>query len=347
MKRIVICCDGTWSSADRERDGEPAPTNVVRLAEAVAGADSLDVEQRVYYGPGVGTEGSRLFRWFAGATGWGLSDNLKDAYRFLVGHYQPGDELFLFGYSRGAFTVRSLAGMIFNAGVLKSEFAGRVDAAFDLYRSRSPLAHPDAAEAVGFRERFAWEDRTPIHFIGVWDTVGALGNPLLLHKSPLSRRVQFHDTQLGPTVRFACHALAVDEKRRHFQATRWQRHRDARDQQMQQRWFVGVHGDVGGGSANEGLSDITFEWMMRQAGRSGLAVSPVDTAPDVRQGPGRSRRGLFRLIPPWHRPIATGDNRRSGEVVDESAEMRWRDDPDYRPPNLGDYLRRRPDPSDR
>ncbi len=102
MKRIVVCCDGTWSSADRERDGEPAPTNVVRLAESVAGADSMGVEQVVYYGPGVGSDGNRLYRWFAGATGWGLSDNLKDAYRFVVEHFEPGDELFLLGYSRGA-----------------------------------------------------------------------------------------------------------------------------------------------------------------------------------------------------------------------------------------------------
>lgn len=345
MKRIVVCCDGTWSSADRKRNGKPAPTNVVRVAQTVAGADSLGIEQRVYYGPGVGSEGNWLYRWFAGATGWGLSDNLKDAYRFVVEHYQPGDELFLFGYSRGAFTVRSLAGMIFNAGVLKSEFAGRVDAAFDLYRSRSPLAHPDAVDAVQFRERFAWEDRTPIHFIGVWDTVGALGNPLLLHKSPLSRRVQFHDTQLGPTVRFAYHALAIDEKRRHFQATRWQRHPEAGDQEMEQRWFVGVHGDVGGGSEHEGLSDITFDWLVRQARRSGLMVGDTGTAPDVLQGPGRSRRGLYRLIPPWHRPIGADARHRHGEVVDESAKRRWHDDAGYRPPELGKFLRRQAGPS--
>ncbi|RFF26726.1 MULTISPECIES: DUF2235 domain-containing protein [unclassified Wenzhouxiangella] len=340
MKRIVICCDGTWSSADRKRNGESAPTNVVRLAEVVAGTDSLGVEQRVYYGPGVGSDGSWLYRWFAGATGWGLSDNLKDAYRFAVKHYQPGDELFLFGYSRGAFTVRSLAGMIHNAGILRHEFADRVDAAFDLYKSRSPLKHPDAAKAVRFRERFTWGHRTPIQFIGVWDTVGALGNPLLLHKSPLSRRVQFHDTRLGPNVRCAYHALAIDEKRRHFQATRWRRHPDAGEQIMEQRWFVGVHGDVGGGSPNDGLSDITFDWMMRQARQCGLAFDTVSTEPDVFQGPARSRRGLFRLIPRWHRPIADEPPRHSGEIVDASAERRWQDDSEYHPPNLADFFRR-------
>lgn len=342
MKRIVVCCDGTWSSADRERDGVPAPTSVPRLAEAVAGADSLGVEQRVHYGPGVGADGSWLYRWFAGATGWGLSDNLKDAYRFIVEHYEPGDELFLFGYSRGAFTVRSLGGMIYNAGILRREFADRVDEAFALYKSRSPLEHPDGAKAVHFRERFSWEHRTPIHFIGVWDTVGALGNPLLLHSSPLSRRVQFHDTQLGPTVRFAYHALAIDEKRRHFKATRWQRHPEASGQTMEQRWFVGVHGDVGGGSPHAGLSDLAFGWMVRQARLCGLAVDGLDLVPDVLQGPARSRRGLFRLIPPWHRPIAAAAEFRFGEVVDESAERRWRDDHEYRPPNLGAHYRSRP-----
>ena len=341
MKRIVVCCDGTWSSADRARDGEPAPTNVLRLAESVAGADSLGVEQRVYYGPGVGSDGSWLYRWFAGATGWGLSDNLKDAYRFVVRHYEPGDELFLFGYSRGAFSVRSLAGMIYNAGVLKPASADRLDAAFELYKSRSPLKHPDAADAVRFREQFAWENLTPIQFIGVWDTVGALGNPLLLHKSPLSRRVQFHDTQLGPTVRHAYHALAIDEKRRHFKATRWCRRPGAGNQTMEQRWFVGVHGDVGGGSAHAGLSEIAFGWILRQARLSGLAVDAPADKPDVFQGPARSRRGLFRLIPSWHRPIAGQSSPDSAERLDETAERRWREDSAYRPPNLAEYLRRR------
>lgn len=344
MKRIVICSDGTWSSADRERDGERAPTHIPRLAEAVARADSPDAEQRVYYGPGVGSEGNWLYRWFAGATGWGLSDNLKDAYRFVAEHYEPGDELYLFGYSRGAFTVRSLAGMIDTSGVLRHEFADRVDEAFDLYKSRSPLKRPDATEAVGFRRRFAWADRTPIRFIGVWDTVGALGNPLMLHSSPLSRRVQFHDTQLGPTVRCAYHALAIDEQRRHFKAARWRLHPDARDQTMEQRWFVGAHADVGGGSRNEGLSDLTFDWMVRQARRCGLAVDQVVTAPDVFQGPARSRRGLFRLIPPWHRPIAEDADADSGEIVDRSAITRLEEDPDYRPPGLVAWrLRREPE----
>src|SRR5699024_5477314 len=127
-----------------------------------------------------------LYRWFAGATGWGLSANLKDAYRFVVAHFEPGDQLFLFGYSRGAFTVRSLGGMIYNAGVVRRECDDRIDEAFDLYRSRSPLKHPDGKQAVRFRQRYSWPQPPPIHFIGVWDTVGALGNPLLLHKSPLS-----------------------------------------------------------------------------------------------------------------------------------------------------------------
>lgn len=341
MKRIVICCDGTWSSADRERDGERAPTNIARLAEAVARADSPDAEQRVYYGPGVGSEGSRLYRWFAGATGWGLSDNLRDAYRFVVEHYRPGDELYLFGYSRGAFTVRSLAGMIYSAGVLRHEFSDRIDAAFDLYKSRSPLKRPGGEQAARFRDRYAWEGRTPIRFIGVWDTVGALGNPLLLHRSPLSRRVQFHDTRLGPGVRCAYHALAIDETRRHFKAARWRRHPDARDQTMEQRWFVGAHGDVGGGSPNPGLSDLTYEWMVARARGCGLAVGEIDAAPDVFQGPARSRRGLYRLIPPWHRPIAEDPDANSGEIVDDSAVRRLERDPAYHPPGLLAWYRRR------
>lgn len=338
MKRIVICSDGTWNTPDAE--GEGTPTNVARLAGVVPAHDDAGVEQLTYYGTGVGTRGNRLKRWIAGATGWGLSDNLLDAYRFVVAHYEPGDELFLFGFSRGAFTVRSLGGLINNSGILRPVHADHVGDAFDLYRSRSAESHPRRAESVLFRKSFAWQDRTPIRCIGVWDTVGALGNPLFLMKSPLSRRFHFHDTDLSSTVENAFHAMAIDEKRRHFRVTRWHKQDDSADQTVEQRWFIGVHSDVGGGTRFAGLSDISLEWMIRRAGALGLKLDLPALSPDWQVGPGRSRKGLYRLIPRHHRPIAEQPAAETCEVLDESVERRYAGDEDYRPPNLVDYHRR-------
>src|SRR5262245_42081413 len=176
MKRIVICCDGTWNTAAEMDEGVPAPTNVFRLKEAVERAAS-DITQIVFYHPGVGPRGSLLQRLWDGYTGTGVAENIRDAYHFVIEHFEPGDELFLFGFSRGAFTVRSLAGLIRNCGILRREEIRRAGAAFRFYRSRDPAKRPRTAEAAEFRRKYAVEDITPIEFIGAWDTVGALGNP--------------------------------------------------------------------------------------------------------------------------------------------------------------------------
>ena len=338
MKRIVICCDGTWNRPDQGRDGVALPTNVARLAKGVAEHDSEGVRQLTYYGIGVGAEGGWFRRMFAGATGWGLSANLKDAYRYLIRHYQPGDELYLFGFSRGAFTVRSLAGLINNSGILRPEHADRLDQAFDLYRSRSRSAHPRRSECVLFRKTYACGDRTPIRFIGVWDTVGALGNPLLLMKSPLSRRFHFHDTELSSTVEHAYHAMAIDEQRRHFKATLWQQQDHSQGQVLEQRWFVGVHSDVGGGTPYTGLSDLALTWLTDKAETCGLALEETALSPDVMQGPAQSRRGFYRLVPRYHRPINGSLDEKKRETLDESASTRVGKDETYRPPALMDYL---------
>lgn len=341
MKRIVICCDGTWNTPDQGRNGVALPTNVARLAGAVAGRDDDGIDQVTYYGAGVGTDGGKLKRWFAGATGWGLSDNLLEAYRFVISHFRPGDELFLFGFSRGAFTVRSLGGLINNSGILRREHEDRVEQAYDLYRSRSASAHPRRTESKLFRKTWAWQDRTPVRFIGVWDTVGALGNPLFLMRSPLSRRFHFHDTDLSSTVENAFHAMAIDEKRKHFRATRWQRQADSpTDQRLEQRWFVGVHSDVGGGTRHTGLSDLALVWLTDRARECGLSVGDLAPAPDPGEGPGKSRTGFYRLLRPYHRPIAAQPVATTGETLDDSVHERYENDNRYRPPELVAYLER-------
>src|SRR3954447_6520196 len=173
-RRLVVCCDGTWNEPDRNSRGGGGPTNVTKLALGVAGKDAEGNEQLIHYEKGVGT---RRFERFSGGTfGFGLSRNVIDGYRFLVEAYDPGDELYFFGFSRGAFTARSLAGLVRNSGILRRENAGMVKAAYKLYRSREPGDAPWEKGADAFRRTHSHPD-ADITFIGVWDTVGALGIP--------------------------------------------------------------------------------------------------------------------------------------------------------------------------
>lgn len=370
MKRIVICCDGTWNSRDQKKDGVPVPTNVVRLSALVKSTDAAGQPQMVYYDPGVGSSGGIVKRAWAAATGAGLNRNLREAYDFLVRTYAPGDAIYLFGYSRGAFTVRSLGGMIANSGILKRAHAHQCDAAFRLYRDRRSDSHPRAAAATAFRAAFAHEDKSPIRFIGVWDTVGALGNPLIA-SSLIGRRQRFHDTRLSRQVETACHALAIDERRRPFMPTIWHQHPDGPKlgQKLEQRWFAGVHSDAGGGAAQSGLSDLALSWMLEQAAASGLALAPpaIPPLPDWRPNPlskaGNSMTWFYTLLGPIDRSIdgTLGDSGillpeqikhslglaspsvgETWQRLDPSVTQRWdRLDPPYRPRNLVAYRQAR------
>ena len=344
-KRLVIFCDGTWNTPDQESDGRPSPTNVTKLALAVAPTGSDGTEQRVFYHRGVGT--SRWERLRGGAFGFGLSRNVKDAYRSIVENYEPGDELFLFGFSRGAFTARSTAGFVRNAGVLRPEHADRVEEAYALYRDRK--THPRQTESQLFRRSFSYETR--IRFIGVWDTVGALGIPLsgLRWANTFNRRWQFHDTTLSTSVDAAFQALAIDEKRRPFAPTLWRRQPEAGGQELQQVWFAGVHCDVGGGYVETGLSDIALLWMADKAGGYGLTLRPdafpenaahgeegrILVNPDPMGPLHESRKAFYRLQKPYVRPIGASN---ADERVSSTAVERHDADPRYRPPGLVAYL---------
>lgn len=349
-KRLVVCCDGTWNTPDQVTSTPvaggasvrvPAPTNVAKLALAVSPRDDAGVEQRTYYHCGVGTTRSERLR--GGAFGLGLAANVRDAYRFLVDCYEPGDELFFFGFSRGAFTARSVAGFVRNAGILRPEHSGRLADAYALYRSRG--AHPVSTEAMLFRRSYSYEPR--IRFIGVWDTVGALGIPVNGLRF-LNRRNQFHDVALSSTVDAAFQALAIDERRRPFRPAVWMPSTTP-GQVVEQVWFSGVHCDVGGGNAQHGLSDITLAWMAGKAGEHGLAVDPATMKqghwdqrftgdgldPDPLAPAGNSFTGFYRLTRPWRRPIGTVS---PAEAAASSAKLRRDQDARYRPPNLDTYL---------
>jgi uncharacterized protein (DUF2235 family) len=334
MKRLVVCCDGTWNRPDQVDRGEIEPSNVAKVALAVKARGAGDVEQRMYYHRGVGT--GRLDRLRGGIFGAGLSRNIRDAYTWVARNFLPGDELFFFGFSRGAYTVRSLAGFIRNCGILRPESFDRLDAGYRLYRRRDRLSHPAAIESRLFRSSYAWETR--IRFIGVWDTVGALGIP----PGPLSFlnalfRLEFHDVQLSSWVDNAFQALAIDERRRPFRPSIWQK--QARSAQvLEQAWFPGVHVNVGGGYADSGLSDLAFAWMMDKAVGCGLELDLPPAGITITPDPGGEIRDsmtlLYRLWIPLVRRIAPESAFPAYERVHESAYERMRRVPAYRPVNV-------------
>lgn len=343
MKRLVVFCDGTWNTPDETSDGVPCPTNVVRMAEAIKDAGKGGVEQRVFYDPGVGSSGGWLQRLFDGATGTGISRNILDGYRYLIYNYEPGDELYFFGFSRGAFTARSLAGLICNSGLLRPDAANMVDKAWKLYRSKRKGAHPREREATLFRRTYAVADVTPVQFIGVWDTVGALGNPLWL-TSPLSRwNNSFHDVGLSSTVKNAFQALAVDEKRKNFKDCLWEQKQPApKGQVLQQVWFAGVHSDIGGGYPEAGLSDIALKWMVDKAKGGGLDFAPFRPGPKpAPMDPcHESWKSFYKVIPAYHRKVMQGQL--SNESLHPSVDKKYKSDPSYKPENLEGILGPKP-----
>jgi uncharacterized protein (DUF2235 family) len=339
MKRIVICCDGTWNTPDQTNHGVAEPTNVTKLADAVS-RTAGGAAQMLFYHPGIGTSGSRFSRLYDGFTGSGVSASILEGYRFLIENYEPGDQLFLFGFSRGAFTVRSLAGLIRSCGILRRNAVDAIPKAFRLYRARTPATHPREREATLFRRTYAVEEISPIEFIGVWDTVGALGNPLLFGN--LSPGNRFHDVDLSTKVRHAFQALAIDEKRRFFEATLWHQQPDAVGQQLEQTWFCGTHSNVGGGYADTRLADIALEWLVQSARACGLGVGAIATSPDPLGPIVESRTGFYRLIPKYYRPIADpAVAQRTRERLHRSVAERYRA-ARYRPPNLEAYYDRNP-----
>jgi uncharacterized protein (DUF2235 family) len=352
MKRLVICCDGTWkglSSAD--------PTNVAKTARAVARHDAQGIEQIVFYSDGLGTRPSAASRLRA-LLGLGLDRSIEHAYRFLIFNYngasngEASDEIFLFGFSRGAYAVRSLVGLIRKCGILPREHAHAADDAIALYRDVASLPvsrrHPDdprSADARAFHARY--HVRHPrIRFLGVWDTIGSLGLPLhLLFSRAFNRGFAFHDTRLSRIVDHACHAVAIDEPRKVFDVTLIDEPvRDGLsiDHRVDQVWFPGNHESVGGGGAVHGLSDRAFQWMVEHAVAAGLALDPAALAPPHTAADAlafferriiRNRANpvhyLYRALGAKDRPLPI-----DAAHLDASVFQRWRRDPGYRPKHL-------------
>lgn len=330
MKRIVICSDGTWQTPHQEDT-----THVVEMARAVLPTAPDGTTQVVFYDWGVGTE-SWANRLAGGIGGKGIERNIRDCYRFLVHNYEVGDEIYLFGFSRGAYTVRSLAGFIRNCGVLRKSEAARLPEAYRLYRRKD--AAPDSDEAKTFRSACARE--ATIAFIGVWDTVGALGIPLRGLSKLTAHRHEFHDVELSACVKRGCHALAIDERRRPFRPSLW-RAQPKPGQIVEQVWFSGVHGDVGG-CLDPALGKPAFTWMKERASDAGLALDESPMSPTgSRPAPANQPAGLLGRAVAWLRELVAQPRQIGSDGtqwVHPSARDRYVSDPSGVSANLAKYL---------
>ena len=252
MKRLIVCCDGTWNDSDQGT----GYTNVARLAWAIKPVDAKGVAQIVFYQSGVGTGGDQISKITSGALGLGLSRNMRDAYAFICNNYLEGDEIFLFGFSRGAYTARCVGGLIGFAGLIGKRDLDRFMELWKAYKEKETTA------LANFDTR---KKDVSIKCIGVWDTVGSVGIPSELAQFDVffKKYYGFFDTDLGLHVEHAFHAVALDEKRKSFVPTLWTQKPEAAQlkQELKQVWFAGVHSDVGGGYPEHGASDIPLAWM--------------------------------------------------------------------------------------
>ncbi|MFB8280596.1 DUF2235 domain-containing protein [Nocardia colli] len=355
MKRLVVCCDGTWKA-----ESSSTVSNIIKIAQTIrydaAGPLGETIPQWVTYVSGPGARGFLSDRLMGGAFGLGLEANLSSAYWHLALNWQPGDEIYIFGFSRGAFTARSLSGLIDRIGILTPEamINGKYPEALKIHQQVAPKDGTTPQEWIDFRKANCHKNAPIINFLGVFDTVGALGVPGLT-----SLRYKFHDVKLAPSVHCARQALAIDERRRNFEPCLWEvpvepnvKYRRG-FQRVKQVWFEGVHSDIGGGYAECGLSDITLRWMVREAESVGLAFDrerleelsktcrAVDAERHMRPHPSlglgyrvlnvvrtlRHPRSPRFYLDSWRR-LANGHEQgiRLASVVNEND--------DYRPPNL-------------
>jgi uncharacterized protein (DUF2235 family) len=284
IKKLALFFDGTWNKPETN-------TNLWRLSLMLAEKDQAGVPQMKFYDEGVGTH------WFdrisGGAFGFGLSENVRLGYRWLMEHYNPGDDIFIFGFSRGAFTARSLAGIIARCGLLKPDAPMSFMQLYQRYQKGDavrPIYQLKFDQAQGkndfsFEEKillkYTYYHRDLIKMVGVWDTVGSLGVPFGNIPGISSRTMSFHDTHLSTVVQNCYQALALDEQRKPYWAILWTRFVPvvpnsatvARpdDRMVEQRWFSGAHCNVGGGYENDLMQQRPLAWIQQKANDYGLA----------------------------------------------------------------------------
>lgn len=359
-KNIVICCDGTGNDVASDS------TNVLRLFRSLQRGE----EQLAFYDSGVGTLadptrltgfGRRVSKKIDGAIGQSVRENVCEAYQFLVRHYRPGDRIFLFGFSRGAYTIRALAGMVHFLGLLRPELEGLARMAWTIYADDNqdlPTGRRFAS-AGRFKKSFSIDHGVRIHFIGAWDTVSTFGWLFNLRSVPYTAK--------NPSVDHIRHAVSIDEHRSCFQANLYPSEAEELHQSFKQQWFAGVHADVGGGYPEEesGLAKVALAWMFKEAAQHGCQF--VDEQVDEFLGNSEKRKKNVQadaLAPShqsttgfWHTleflPRKQWDSNAQpqrlrwflpnlyrrrripeGAVLHESVQMRLTEDNSYHPSNL-------------
>ncbi|RAO68307.1 uncharacterized protein BHQ10_004319 [Talaromyces amestolkiae] len=266
-KRLIVCCDGTWEDGNSEEINNPL-SNITRIARAIKPHAEIIVNgvrtiipQITYYQKGVGT--GVLDQYLGGLTGVGLSANVRAAYAFLAENYEPGDELFFFGFSRGAYTARAIAGLVADMGLLTPRGMDNFPIIYNDYYKLKKLSYDDESRRqLGFRDHLP---RFTIRMIGVFDTVGF--HDFKFTSKLFGEKFELPNTILSPDVRYAFHALSLDERRKAFTPTLWHTPEKVEEQELLQVWFSGAHADVGGGEEDPRLSDISLAWMISHASK--------------------------------------------------------------------------------
>jgi uncharacterized protein (DUF2235 family) len=349
-KNIVICCDGTGNEFGHEN------SNVVKLYQTLI----CNADQIAYYHPGVGTMGARnaltrIGKWWTRtiglAFGYGISENVADAYQFLMRNVEPEDRIYVFGFSRGAYTARAVCGMLHSVGLLTSGNEALIPYAIRMIKGRGI----DFDILSDFRRTFSRECK--VHFIGVWDTVSSVGW--------IYNAVQFPYTATNPDIGIVRHAVSIDERRAFFRQNLFVDLHSSQD--LLQVWFAGVHSDVGGSypESESQLSKLALRWMICESELAGLVLDPQrkramlgGRQPYVRPDPTgpmhNSLYGLWWLAEIWPkvgriRELEPGNKWRStirfnlgrprkipkGSSVHKSVEERMKLVGSYRPTNVG------------
>ena len=267
-KNIVVFSDGTGQDGGTDHN-----TNVYKLFNLILDRSRRQIS---FYDRGLGTGWRKATGNIAGR---GFSKNIIECYEFIFRNFEDDDRIFLFGFSRGAATVRSLAGFIHLFGILPRSRGTLIQEAWTIYKIKNSKKRRARANEFVRLNHTMW---THVEFLGVWDTVAALGLPNTRIDKIINWIIPhgFHDFNLSASVKHACHALAIDDRRKTFHPVLF--HPDREEHQtLRQIWFMGMHTDVGGGYREHELSDITLEWMVQHAVRHGLHIF----RPKKREGP--------------------------------------------------------------
>ena len=359
-RRLALFLDGTWNEVSDN-------TNIWRLRALFSPVGLDGCEQRAYYSTGLGTKFGEKVR--GGMFGTGIDTAITSAYEWLIDSYNPDDEIFIFGFSRGAYTARSLSGFILKCGLLQQGSPLGVNQLWQRYRRKGAKTIWQLLDGENGPDEFRFEESwmrkyaqpVTIKFIGVFDTVGSLGVPFAIYRRYIKREqaYPFLNTGLRQSNEYAFHAMAIDEHRKAFRPTLWSNAGAVNAaprsvKRTEQRWFVGAHANIGGGCFNDPLAQLPLQWLESKAARLGLmfkglfAAEENATTAKISDSFAEFAGGWYRaakLWIPYHRPIGVPPKDEGegvtniNETIDSSVFVRWRADKKNRPRGLRNWAK--------